>query len=75
MSGLGSVLARLLHIGEHPVTDADRAEAAELRGEVDAQRRAADRMDTRAVGLSRYFGRVMDENHFAERLRSALRGG
>lgn len=57
------------------VTDDDRAELAELRAEVAAQADAAGPQTDRIVGLSRYFERVNDRNHLADRLRSAMRGG
>lgn len=60
---------------EHPVTDEDRAELDELRAEVQAQRRGAAKSARRSVVLSRYFRTVIDENHLADRLRDAMRGG
>jgi hypothetical protein len=68
-------IARILHLDDSPVTDEDRAELAELRDEVTAQRSVADVSARRTVGVSRYFSRMIDENHLAERWRSAMRGG
>lgn len=67
---------RRLHLDDGPaVTDDDRAVVNQLRAEVDEMAEAADEQTARIVGLARYFERVNDRNHLAERWRSAMRGG
>jgi hypothetical protein len=69
-----TALTRWLHLDEPAVSDAEHAELDELRAEVDAQRAEADITTSRIVGLSRYFVRVNDRNHLAERFRAAMHG-
>jgi hypothetical protein len=68
-------LRRLLHIDEPVISDDERAELHDLRAAVADQRSTADSARTQSVGLARYFVRVNDENHLADRLRAAMRGG
>jgi len=68
------VITRWLHLDEPAVSDGERAEVAELRAAVEQQRADVDSTTERLVGLARYFVRVNDRNHLAERLRAAMHG-
>jgi hypothetical protein len=70
-----AAVRRWLHLDESPVSDESRAELDSLRAEVTEQAAAADTTAERSVTLARYFERVNDRNHLAERLRAAMRGG
>jgi hypothetical protein len=67
-------LTRWLHLDEPPVSDDERAELAGLRAEVEQQRADVDSTTEQLVGLARYFVRVNNRNHLAERLRAAMHG-
>lgn len=67
-------IRRLLHLDEPTVTDDDRDRVRALSDKTDALRIQAERAAGRSDTLSRYFLRVNDENHFADRLRRAYRG-
>lgn len=73
MSALNVILG-WLHLDEPPVSDAERVEVANLRAEADQLHDNAAKRARQSVGVARYFVRVNDQNHFAERIARARQG-
>lgn len=68
------VLLRALHLDEPAVSEEQRAEVVELREQAAGLAEVAARRARQSVGVARYFRRVNDQNHFAERIAAARRG-